>query len=390
MSISRRKFLQVTGMVGGGVLAGIGLTKLLSSNKTKQEPAPALTNKPVESKTGLREVMFYEKLSNNRIKCAVCPRFCIVSPGNRGYCKNKENQGGNYYALAYAQACSINRDPIEKKPFFHFLPGAQAYSLATVGCNFECLYCQNWQISQSTPEEIKNSYLPPQKIVDSCKEEKIPIIAFTYTEPTVFYEYMFDTAKLAKEKGIASVMVSNGYINESPLRQLCEQLSAVKIDLKSFSVDFYRKTCNGELQPVLDTLLTLKKLNIWFEIVVLVIPTLNDDIDEIKNMCKWIRDNLGTDVPLHFSRFSPMYKLNNLPPTPVSTLEKAYNIGQESGLKFVYLGNVTPHLAESTYCNNCKKILIKRTGYAINIDNLKDGKCTNCQTVIPGVWQKGD
>ncbi|MBI4834637.1 MAG: AmmeMemoRadiSam system radical SAM enzyme [Planctomycetes bacterium] len=340
-----------------------------------------------DDKPGLHEAMFYEKLPDKKIKCTICPRYCVVSPGNRGYCRNKENREGIYYTLAHSKACSTAIDPVEKKPLFHFLPGRRAFSLATAGCNFQCQNCQNWQISQSDPDKLKSQDLFPQTIVTICREKEIPVIAFTYSEPTVFYEYMHDTAKIARGNGIASVMISNGYINEKPLKRLCQELSAVKIDLKSFSDEFYRKICGGQLQPVLDTLLTLKKIGIWFEIVTLIIPSLNDSEGEIEKMCLWIKENLGTNIPLHFSRFTPTYKLTNLPQTPVSTLVKAYNIARTTGLNFVYLGNVSPHDYESTYCPNCKTTLIKRTAFDVKTISLKNGKCSSCQTSIPGVWQ---
>lgn len=388
MAISRRKFLKIAGVASAGIIAGAGITKLLLTHGEKPAAIPLLNAETTENKSALHEVMFYEKLADKKIKCTICPRYCVVAAGNRGYCRNKENQGGNYYTLVYGKTRGTpNIDPIEKKPLFHFLPKSRAFSFATAGCNFQCQNCQNWQISQSTPEEYPNEDWSPKRIVSYCSEKEIPVIAFTYSEPTVFYEYMYDTAKLARENKIAGVMISNGYINEKPLRQLCEQLSAVKIDLKSFSDDFYRKICGGQLQPVLNTLLTLKKIGIWFEIVVLVIPTLNDSDEELKKMCAWIKDNLGTDVPLHFSRFRKDYKLTDLPSTPVKTLEKAYSIAREAGLKFVYLGNISPHDSESTYCPNCKKVLIKRIGYETTVINLKKGKCASCQASIPGIWQ---
>jgi len=376
--LSRRDFLR-TGLTSAGlvVLSGSGLIKTAWAN----------ADEPAKKGPVLKEVMFYEKLQDNKIKCLICPRVCVVSEDKRGYCGNKENRGGSYYSLVYGKACSAHIDPIEKKPFFHFLPGTKdVFSLAAAGCNFECQYCQNWQISQAKPEDVETDDLPPEKIVEICQENNCPVIAFTYTEPTVFYEYVYETARLAKEKGIASVMVSNGFINEKPLLELCKQLTAVKIDLKGFSDDFYKKYCRGQLQPVLDTLLTLKKSNLWYEIVVLVVPTLNDAAEDLQKMCEWINKNLSDEVPVHFDRFTPLYKLTNLPPTPVKTLETAYQVARKAGLKFVYLGNVTPHQWESTYCPKCEKIIIKRNGYVIEENNLKDGKCKYCQTTIPGYW----
>ncbi|MDI6733662.1 MAG: AmmeMemoRadiSam system radical SAM enzyme [Planctomycetota bacterium] len=332
------------------------------------------------------EVPYYKKLTGGMVECLICPKRCKIVNQGRGYCLNKVNDNGFYYSLVYSRPCTINIDPIEKKPFYHFLPGSASYSLSTAGCNFGCRFCQNWQISQASPEELKGYYLSPTKVVEKVKEAKIPVIAFTYGEPIVFYEYMYDIAALARKQGIHNVMVSNGFINEEPLRELCQHLSAVKVDLKAFTDEFYQKYCNARLQPVLNTLLTLKKINIHFEIVVLIIPTLNDSPKEIRAMCEWIKNNLGDNIPVHFSRFNPMYKLTNLPMTPVKTLEDVYQIARESGLKFVYLGNIASHQAESTYCPSCQKILIKRVGYKVEANNIKDGKCPYCLADIYGVW----
>lgn len=368
--MKRRQFLK--SISAGAALSLLYQNHLFSSNKSNETR---------------REVPYYNKLAGNAVECLICPRRCHIPNHSRGYCGNKENDKGFYYSLVYSKPCTVNiNDPIEKKPFFHFLPGATTYSLATVGCNLGCKFCQNWQIAMAQPEDVTTDDLPPAMVVEKAKSNKAPVIAFTYTEPIVFYEYMYDIASLARKEGLHSVMVSNGFINEEPLRALCQQLSAVKIDLKSFSDEFYRKYCNSNLQPVLDTLLTLKKIKIWFEIVVLIIPTLNDNPKEIKAMCEWIKNNLGDSIPLHFSRFQPMYKLTNLPATPLKTMEDAYQIARGCGLKFVYLGNVSPHPAESTYCPSCQKILIKRIGYTIEKNVLKDNKCPYCSEIIPGVW----
>ncbi|MBW1973074.1 MAG: AmmeMemoRadiSam system radical SAM enzyme [Deltaproteobacteria bacterium] len=334
----------------------------------------------------LKESMFYKKLPEKKIECQICPKKCRVSDLERGYCGNKENRGGKYYSLVYSKPCAMHVDPIEKKPLFHYLPGSRALSIATAGCNMECKFCQNWEISQFRPEQVRSSYLPPKKIVQLAKETKSLTIAYTYTEPVVFYTYMYDTAKMARAKGIGSVMISNGYINEEPMKKLCEILTGVKIDLKAFTENFYKKICSGELKPVLNTLKLLRSLNIWYEIVVLIIPTLNDSITEIKNMSSWIIDELGDMVPVHFTRFYPTYKIKNLPPTPVSTLEEIRNTALSKGLKFVYIGNVPGHEAENTYCPSCGKILIQRVGFMIIKNLIKEGKCPYCNKVIPGVW----
>jgi pyruvate formate lyase activating enzyme len=332
------------------------------------------------------EAMYYKKLPDIRVECELCPRACQVADLERGYCGVRENRDGKYYTLVHSRVCSLNADPIEKKPLFHYLPGTRAYSIATAGCNIECKFCQNWQISQFRPEQIDNIKLTPEEVIRFAQEKKCDTIAYTYSEPVVFYEYMYDTARVGKREGVGSVMISNGYIKKEPLVELCKELSAVKIDFKAFTEKFYKETCSGELKPVLETLVTLKEIGIWFEIVMLVIPTLNDSDKELNDMCSWIYENLGADVPVHFSRFSSRYKIKNLPPTPIKTLEKARNIAIESGLNFAYTGNVPGHPGESTYCPDCKEVLIKRVGYTILQYSLNVNKCGNCKHPIPGVW----
>jgi pyruvate formate lyase activating enzyme len=341
-----------------------------------------------QEEPNVKEVMFYKKLADLKIQCEICPKKCEIADLERGYCGNKENRKGNYYSLVYGQSCAAHFDPIEKKPLFHYLPSTTAFSIAAVGCNFECKFCQNWKIAQYRPEQIESIYLPPHEVVSLSKERGCPTIAYTYSEPVVFYEYMYDTSKLAKKEGIGSVMISNGYINEAPLIELCKELTGVKIDLKAFSEKFYKDYCSGELKPVLDTLKTLKRIGIWYEIVVLLIPTLNDGDQELTQMCQWIKSELGAEVPVHFSRFHPMYKIINLPSTPVKTLENARNIAKRAGLHYVYIGNVPGHEGESTYCPGCGEVVIKRIGYSILKNAIKAGKCSNCGRTIPGVWEK--
>jgi pyruvate formate lyase activating enzyme len=288
--------------------------------------------------------------------------------------------------MAYGNPCSINNDPIEKKPFFHYLPGTNAFSLAAAGCNFDCKFCQNWEISQSRPEQTQNIDLPPAKVVEAALQAGSPTIAYTYSEPVVFYEYMYDTAVLARKRGVRSVMVSNGYINPAPMKKLCKTLAAVKIDFKAYTEDFYAKQCLGHLKPVLDTLVLLKSEKMWFEMVYLMVPGLNDDPGDIKKMAAWIVKNLGPDVPLHMTRFHPMYKLKNLQPTPLDSLERGYDICRKAGMHFVYVGNVPGHRAESTYCPKCEKAIVKRYGYMVQENDIIGGRCRFCKTPIPGVW----
>ena len=330
---------------------------------------------------------YYEKLKDLKVKCTLCPRECIVADAERGYCGVRENKGGTYNTLVYGGICAENIDPIEKKPLFHYIPGSSAYSIATAGCNVECKFCQNWRISQFRPEQVKHKALTHDKAIQISKAYKAETIAYTYSEPVVFYEYMYDIAKEVRNHKIGSVMISNGYIQKKPLKELCKVLTGVKIDLKSYSEKFYKDICNGHLKPVLDTLVTLKETGIWFEIVMLVIPTLNDNKAEIKNLSKWLYKNLGTDVPVHFTQYHPTYKIKNIPPTPEATLNYCRETTLDAGLHYVYTGNVWGHMGESTYCPNCKKIVIHREGFTIKKNLIVKSKCPFCKTKIPGVWK---
>ncbi|MCD6521865.1 AmmeMemoRadiSam system radical SAM enzyme [Candidatus Calescamantes bacterium] len=334
------------------------------------------------------EAEYYIPLENGMVQCTLCPRYCIIPPGGRGFCTVRVNRRGKLYTLVYSHPCAVHVDPIEKKPFFHVLPGTKAFSIATAGCNLRCLFCQNWYIAQRPPERVKSYNLSPEVIVRKAKEMGCKSIAYTYTEPVVFFEYMKDCCKLAKNYGIKNVVHTAGYINPEPLRELCRYVDAVNVDLKGFRQEFYDKLCwGGRLEDVLRTLKILKEEGVWIEVTNLIIPTYNDNPNDIRRMCEWIKNNLGEDVPLHFSRFFPMYKLVKLSPTPVSTLERAYKIAKEVGLKYVYLGNVPGSPYENTYCPKCGKVLIKRVGYVVLENNIKDGRCPYCGEKIPGVWK---
>lgn len=383
--IGRRDFLLKTSAVAAGVGGAAAAWHWLGGRGKASVPEATAGEAP-PGQQFVREAMHYKKLEEGKVECGICPRGCKVTLKERGYCGVRENIDGIYHTLVYGRACSINVDPIEKKPLFHFFPGSSALSLATAGCNVECKFCQNWEISQFRPEQVRSIDFPPEAVVDQTIEKKIRSIAFTYTEPVVFYEYMYETAKLAKQKGVKSVMISNGYIKEEPMADLCEHLSAVKVDLKAFTEKFYAEVCSGKLQPVLDTLKLLKKKKMWFEIVLLVIPTLNDRPAEIAEMCTWINSELGPDVPIHFSRFYPTYKIKNLPPTPVSTLLHAREIAAAAGLHYAYIGNVPANEWESTYCPECKKAVVARIGYKILSTDIRDGKCGNCGREIAGIW----
>ncbi len=381
-TINRRRFLRATG-------ACVGCSLLPISSPISIPWLPESSGDAIASGIDpsiLHKAEYYKKLEDREIECELCPRKCPVGDKERGYCGVRENVDGEYYTLVYSNPCSANIDPIEKKPLFHYLPGSFAFSIATAGCNLNCKFCQNWQISQFRPEQINNMSLSPSDITDQASRYDCRSIAYTYSEPVIFYEYMRDCAIAGKEKEIGSVMISAGYIQPEPLEKLLPYLAAVKIDLKAFRESYYADICSGKLKPVLDTLLILKKSGIWLEIVYLMLPTLNDDPAEIRDLCRWIMDELGPDVPIHFTRFHPNYLLTNLPATPVKSLEMAHEIAGEAGINFPYIGNVYGHDAENTYCPGCGEIIIKRRGYQIENISLDKGTCSHCKRIIPGVW----
>lgn len=336
---------------------------------------------------GPKEALYYEKLDGGTVRCGVCPRRCVIEDGGRGFCSTRENRGGVLYSLVYGHVASAAVDPIEKKPFFHYLPGSQAYSIATAGCNFTCKFCQNHTLSQSKPEEIRSVFMPPATVASEAKASGAESIAFTYNEPTVFTEFARNCAAEGKKLGVRSVVISNGFINPEPLERLAGVIAAYKVDFKAFSKTFYREVTGGDREPVLATIRLLKKLKIWTELVHLTIPTLNDAETDFKNMADWLIGEVGPDIPVHFTRFHPMYRLTNLPDTPVSTLEKARDILMGKGMHYVYVGNIPGHPGESTYCPKCGKMVIRRgIGWSAKPTNLVRGACGSCGTPIPGIW----
>ncbi|MHB2154224.1 AmmeMemoRadiSam system radical SAM enzyme [Calditrichota bacterium GD2] len=335
----------------------------------------------------VREARFYEKLAHKKIRCKLCPRECVIDDRERGYCGARENRNGTYYTLVYARPCTYHLDPIEKKPLFHFLPGSAAFSIATAGCNLNCKFCQNWQISQVTPEQVNSYYLPPEKIADMARDYRARSIAYTYSEPTIFYEYMYDTAIAGRQRNIKSVVITAAFIEQEPLKELCKVVDAIKVDLKAFSQKYYAEIVRGELKPVLQAMQTIVEQDTWLEIVYLVVPTLNDSEKEIKNLAQFVKEYMHPEVPIHFTRFYPQYLLKNLPPTPVSTLERCKAIADAEGLKYVYIGNVPGHSAENTYCPNCGAMLIERTGFLVRQMKVVNNRCPQCGLKIPGIWQ---
>lgn len=333
-----------------------------------------------------REAFTYTTLSGQLVRCDICPNQCILDHKDRSVCRTKVNLDGRLYTLAYGNPCAIHVDPIEKKPLFHFKPETQAYSIATAGCNFRCLNCQNWEISQAKPHEVNSVQLFPDAVVKEALKAKAQSVAYTYSEASTYFEYMLDTARFARENNLCNLYISNGYINPGPLAELCKVLDAANINLKSYSDDIYKKLNGGRLQPVLDTLKTLHERQVHLEITHLLVPGYTDDEDMLKRMCEWITTHVGVDHPLHFLRFFPQYKLDRLPPTPVDTLSRFRNIAMEMGIRYVYVGNVPDHDGSHTYCHQCKKRIIERNGYSIGENHIANGQCTFCQTPIPGVW----
>jgi pyruvate formate lyase activating enzyme len=313
--------------------------------------------------------------------------LCVIEPGQSGECRVRINIDGVLRTVVYNYPCSIHVDPVEKKPLFHFLPSTNILSLATVGCNLHCRNCQNWEISQANPEDSRARFCPPEKLVQLTGQYRCPSLAYTYTDPIIYYEYTYDTAKLAKQANIHNVLVTAGYINEEPWKKLLQYVDAANIDLKAVSDDFYRQVCSATLKPVQKSLVLARAGGILVEVTNLIIPTLNDKPEQIRELARWVKANLGGDTPMHFSRFFPRYKMRNLPPTSLKTLDLAREIAMSEGLNFVYIGNISSKEGQNTYCPNCKALLIERSGYTILQNRLKDGCCPDCGKEIYGVWK---
>jgi pyruvate formate lyase activating enzyme len=321
---------------------------------------------------------FWSAAAKGHVQCHLCARGCLLAEGERGQCRSRMNAGGEMKSLVYGRPVSVHVDPIEKKPFYHFLPGSQAYSIGTTGCPLRCKFCQNWQTSQASPEDYRVRFTPPGDVIESVRSRKAPVIAYTYNEPLVFTEYLLDIASAARLRGIRSVMVTCGFMAQAALAEMCKALDAVKVDLKGYSESFYRDACGAELKPVLRTIKQIAKSRVHLEIVNLVVPTLNDADRMIADLCDWVMGELGPDVPLHFSRFRPDYQMPHLPPTPTATLERARSIAMARGLRYVYVGNVPGHPGNNTLCPSCKKEVIRRTLFFVEGSNIKNGKCGYC------------
>jgi pyruvate formate lyase activating enzyme len=374
--LTRRDFLRVCG--GGFCVLSLSAMFGLPGRSQAQIVKKGLTK--------TKRSPWFTILEKKEIQCELCPRKCRVRRGKRGFCRVRENIGGELHSLVYGNPTALHFDPMEKNPFFHVLPATYSLSVATVGCNFQCKFCQTWEISQSSPEDVYSYDVSPEMVVIKAREMDASSVAFGYVEPAIFFEYMLDTALLVKKEGLLNVMHSNGFISRRPLEELCRVLDAANIDLKGFTEEFYQELCSGYLTPVLDTMKTLKKQKVHLEITNLVIPTKNDKMPMIREMCLWVKNELGTDTPIHFLRFYPLYKLKNLPPTPVSTLENARAVALDTGLEYVYIGNIPGHEGANTFCPRCGKMIIQRAGYMVVEINMNGGKCKYCGKPIPGIW----
>lgn len=377
----------VAGMAQAAAAPGTTMSTASVSAVKSAALSKFTSNDVVRAGLSLRLAEYWDALPDQIVQCRLCPRRCTIPDGYRGACRGRVNTGGTLRTMVYGKVVSMNVDPIEKKPLFHFLPSSRSFSLATAGCNMNCLFCQNWQISQASPESAEFVDMKPEDIVAAARKSGAASIAYTYTEPTVFFEFMRDTAKLARAAGISNVWITCGYIEAAPLRELCKYIDAANVDLKGFSDTSYKEYTSGQLEPILLTLKILKAAGVWTEVGNLIIPEANDSTAELSNLCVWVAHELGPDTPLHFLRFRPENKLRDRPPTPVATLERAVGLAKAAGLRYVYTGNVPGGQYESTYCPKCGKAVIVRIGYWIRDVHMKDGTCGYCGAAVAGCWR---
>ena len=374
--MDRRDFIKICGlMVGVTGVAGVWWFRSDNSiNGFRKED-------------NMVEARYYEELDDNDVRCQLCFRNCYIEEGRRGFCRNRENNDGKLYNIVYSLPAAVNVDPIEKEPMHHFLPDTQILCIGTASCNFRCKFCHNWRMSQRSLEEVRDvQNLEPEDIVEAAKNRGIPSISFTYNEPTVFYEYMYDTARLAQENGLNVIFHSNGAMNQEPLKDLLQYIDGVTVDLKAFTDDFYNEICEARLEPVLSSLKTIYESGAWLEIVNLVLPEKNDSPEEIREMSRWIKNELSNDVPVHFNRFSPSYQMTDLMPTPIETLERCRDIAKSEEIEFITIGNSPGHIYNSSFCPKCNSVIINRTHFSIHEVNMKNGKCVECGAKTPGVW----
>ncbi len=381
--MSRKRFLKL------GAAGTCSLCAVLPPGKPEAAylPSSGTAQPAVKGFTDPREGSWFETLAHSAVKCTLCPRQCRLEKDQRSFCRVRENRRGKGYTLAYANPALIQEDPVERKPFFHVLPGTRALSVSTAGCNLHCKFCEVWDMALVDPEDLHAYHMPPEAVVEHARAAKLKSLSFAFGEPVVFYEYMLETARLGLKAGLLNLVHTAGYIRPEPLSELCAHVHAANVDFKSFDQDFYRQVVGGELDPVLDTLRMFRKKGVHLEITNMVIPTLNDDMGMIKEMCSWIAGELGPDVPLHLARFYPLYRLSGLPRTPVSTLDRAREAALGAGLNFVYVARVTGHEGENTFCPDCGKIIIHRVGFIIDRMHMNKNRCGYCAREIPGLWQ---
>jgi pyruvate formate lyase activating enzyme len=378
--ISRREFVGVAGRcalasAGAGLLAGGPLAD------------PAAAAGLVKGLTSRQRARYFTPLEGGRVRCELCPRRCVIESGDRGRCGVRESMDGDLWTVAYGNPCAVDIEPVEKKPFYHLLPGTKTLSIATAGCNLRCRSCLNWEASQARPEETYNYDLPPAEAVTRAERYGCHSIASSFVEPVVFVEYMLEIARRCQTRPLLHAMHSAGFVNPEPLTDLCSVLDAACIDLKGFSEAFYQEQVQGRLGPVLETLKILRRHDVHTEIVNLLIPGKNDDLGGVRAMCRWIAGELGPEVPIHFFRFYPRYLLKSVPPTPVTALEQARAVAMDEGLHFVYIANVPEHPGKHTYCPGCGELLIERVGFITRVIRVVDGRCSGCGHSIPGIWQ---
>lgn len=394
MSPNRRKIISLTLHMGlfcsvalivyWAAMASSQNTMVLPSGTTYMQVAPS--GNQTKASTN-REAMFYRQLEGNRVICGLCPNYCVIPSGRRGKCRVRENVSGKLYSLVHSRPSAVMIDPIEKEPQLHHRPGTFILCVGTVGCNFRCKQCHNWSLSQASPTDRRVFDLPPASLVEMALKRGVTAISFTYNDPTVLYEYVYDTAILARESGVKIILHTNAAIAEAPLRKLLPYITAITVDLKGFCEETYREVYGGNLPYVLRSLRIIREEGVWLEIVNLVIPTINDCMEGIRAMSSWIVEHLGPNVPVHFSRFHPSYQLTHLPATPVRTLEQAHSIAKAAGINYVTIGNVPGHRFNSTFCPGCDLRLINRTHFAVTYNKVENGKCPDCGFRIMGIWE---
>lgn len=384
-AINRRQFVKRC-VIGGCGLAWAAYTvpDLLREERRAGLRIGFPNDAPADLGRWSREAAWYEA-QGRLVTCVLCPHECVLAENDRGFCRTRVVRGGKMHTVAYGNPCAVHLDPVEKKPLHHFLPGTAILSIATAGCNLRCLNCQNWQISQATPEATEHADLSPEQLVRVAVERGVPSLAYTYSEPIIFYEYARDTAVFARERGLRNVLVTAGYITEKPCREISRVTDAANVDIKAFNEATYKKLCGSTLAPVLRALEVMREEGVWLEITRLIVPAYSDDLDDIRAMCRWIARALGPDTPLHLSRFHPDHKLKALPPTPVETLDRAGEIGREAGLRYVYLGNAPGHGGQDTPCPRCGQTVIERSGMRVVSNRLDAGHCP-CGEAIAGTW----